>query len=193
MQVTRLDIEALAVLEPRVLADERGMFFDSFNEASFRGATEFTGRFVQDNHSISNKGVLRGLHYQVEPYAQGKLVRVVAGAAFDVAVDIRAGSPTFGKWAGVELNAANRNQFWIPVGFANGFPALEDRTEFLHKTSDLWHLQANAISAGTIPRLEWSGLGTMRRHCRRRRPPHVSSLTKRVQRSWPRRSENSNI
>jgi dTDP-4-dehydrorhamnose 3,5-epimerase len=139
MNVQRLDIEGLVVFEPRVFADERGAFFESFNEAKFREATGFDGSFVQDNHSISHKGVLRGLHYQVAPHAQGKLVRVVAGAAFDVAVDIREGSPTFGKWAGVELSATNRKQFWIPAGFAHGFLALEDGTEFLYKTTDFWH------------------------------------------------------
>ena len=142
MEVQRLDIEGLMVFEPRVFADERGAFFESFNEAKFREATGFDGQFVQDNHSISHKGVLRGLHYQLPPHAQGKLVRVVAGAAFDVAVDIRQGSPTFGKWAGVELSAANRKQFWIPAGFAHGFLALEDGTEFLYKTTDFWHAES---------------------------------------------------
>lgn len=142
MNVQRLDIEGLMVFEPRVFADERGAFFESFNEAKFREATGFTGSFVQDNHSISHKGVLRGLHYQVAPHAQGKLVRVVAGAVFDVAVDIREGSPTFGKWAGVELSATNRKQFWIPAGFAHGFLALEDGTEFLYKTTDFWHAES---------------------------------------------------
>lgn len=139
MNVQRLGIDGLMVFEPRVFEDERGAFFESYNEAKFREATGFTGSFVQDNHSISHKGVLRGLHYQVPPHAQGKLVRVVAGAAFDVAVDIRPGSPTFCNWAGVELSAANRKQFWIPAGFAHGFLALEDGTEFLYKTTDFWH------------------------------------------------------
>jgi dTDP-4-dehydrorhamnose 3,5-epimerase len=139
MNIERLDIDGLMVFEPRVFTDERGSFFESFNEAKFREATGFTGRFVQDNHSISHKGVLRGLHYQMPPHAQGKLVRVIVGAAFDVAVDIREGSATFGKWAGVELSAANRKQFWIPAGFAHGFLALEDETEFLYKTTDFWN------------------------------------------------------
>lgn len=139
MQVTRLDIEGLMVLEPRVFADERGAFFESFNLSRFREATGLDIDFMQDNHSISHKGVLRGLHYQVAPHAQGKLVRVVRGAAWDVAVDIREGSPTFGKWAAAELTAANRKQFWIPAGFAHGFLALEDGTEFLYKTTDYWH------------------------------------------------------
>lgn len=146
MNVQRLDIEGLVVFEPRVFSDERGAFFESFNEARFREATGFAGSFVQDNHSISHKGVLRGLHYQLPPYAQGKLVRVVAGAVFDVAVDIRLGSPTFGKWAAVELSAANRKQFWIPAGFAHGFLACEEGTEFLYKTTEFW----NAASERSI-------------------------------------------
>lgn len=138
MKVQKPDIDGLMVFEPRVFSDERGAFFESFNEAKFREVTGFTGSFVQDNHSISHKGVLRGLHYQLPPHAQGKLVRVVAGAAFDVAVDIRDGSPTFGKWAGIELSAVNRRQFWIPAGFAHGFLALEDRTEVLYKVTAPW-------------------------------------------------------
>jgi len=139
MHVTKLEIEGLMTFEPRVFSDDRGAFFESFNDRVFREATGFTGQFVQDNHSISRKGVVRGLHYQLAPHAQGKLVRVVAGAAFDVAVDIRRGSPTFGRWAGIELSAGNRRQFWIPPGFAHGFAALEDDTQFLYKTTDFWH------------------------------------------------------
>jgi dTDP-4-dehydrorhamnose 3,5-epimerase len=139
MQVTRLDIDGLMVFEPRVFGDERGAFFESFNLSRFREATGLDVDFVQDNHSISHKNVLRGLHYQVDPHAQGKLVRVVRGAAWDVAVDIREGSATYGKWAAVELTAGNRKQFWIPPGFAHGFLALEDETEFLYKTTAYWH------------------------------------------------------
>lgn len=139
MTAQRLDIDGLVVFEPRSFADERGLFFESYNDRGFREATGFSGQFVQDNHSISRKGVLRGLHYQLAPYAQGKLVRVVKGAVFDVAVDIRRGSPSFGKWTGVELTAANRRQFWIPEGFAHGFLALEEGTEFLYKTTNYWH------------------------------------------------------
>lgn len=139
MQASALEIAGLHVFEPRVFADERGAFFESFNATRFREATGLDVEFVQDNHSTSRKGVVRGLHYQLEPHAQGKLVRVVCGAAFDVAVDIRPGSPTFGKWAGVELSAGNRRQFWIPAGFAHGFLALEDDTQFLYKTTDFWN------------------------------------------------------
>jgi len=142
MQVTRLDIEGLMVFEPRVFEDERGAFFESFNLTRFREATGLDVDFVQDNHSTSHKNVLRGLHCQIAPHAQGKLVRVVHGAAWDVAVDIRAGSPTYGKWAAVELSATNRKQFWIPQGFAHGFLALEDGTEFLYKTTAYWHAES---------------------------------------------------
>jgi dTDP-4-dehydrorhamnose 3,5-epimerase len=146
MNAWRLVIDGLIVFEPHVLADERGAFFESYNEAKFYEATGFTGRFVQDNQSISHKGVVRGLHYQLPPHEQGKLVRVVAGAVFDVAIDIRDGSPTFGRWAGVELSAANRRQFWIPAGFAHGFLALEEGTEVLYKTTNFW----NAASERSI-------------------------------------------
>jgi dTDP-4-dehydrorhamnose 3,5-epimerase len=139
MQVTKLPIDGLFVFEPRVFADERGAFFESFNEQRFREATGLDVNFVQDNHSTSRKGVVRGLHYQLDPHAQGKLVRVARGAVFDVAVDIREGSPTFGQWAGVELSAENHKQFWIPRGFAHGFLALEDDSEFLYKTTVFWH------------------------------------------------------
>lgn len=139
MNGTKLHIEGLYTFEPRAFSDDRGLFFESFNERGFREATGFTGQFVQDNHSISRKGVVRGLHYQIDPHAQGKLVRVVQGAAWDVAVDIRRSSPTFGEWVGVELSAENRKQFWIPAGFAHGFVALEDNTQFLYKTTDFWH------------------------------------------------------
>ncbi len=162
MQVTRLDIEGLVVFEPRVFEDERGAFFESFNLARFREATGLDVDFVQDNHSVSHRNVLRGLHYQVDPYAQGKLVRVVSGAAWDVAVDIREGSPTFGKWAAVELSADNRKQFWIPPGFAHGFLALEDRTEFLYKTTNYWHKDSERTIRWDDPSInvQWPARGT---------------------------------
>ena len=138
MNATRLAIADVVLFEPRVFADERGAFFESFSQPAFEAATGLKSTFVQDNHSASAKGVLRGLHYQVSPRAQGKLVRVVRGAVFDVAVDIREGSPTFGKWVGETLSAENRRQLWIPEGFAHGFLALEDDTEFLYKTTDLY-------------------------------------------------------
>ena len=139
MKITPTTIPEVLILEPKVFGDTRGFFFESYNRNALAVATGLNLDFVQDNHSRSTKGVLRGLHYQLPPYAQGKLVRVVRGAAWDVAVDIREGSPTFGKWAAVELTAANRKQFWIPAGFAHGFLALEDDTEFLYKTTAYWH------------------------------------------------------
>lgn len=139
MKVTPLDIPGLLLLEPTVFGDARGAFFESFNARAFADATGFDGAFVQDNHSVSKRGVLRGLHHQLPPHAQGKLVRVVAGAIWDVAVDIRAGSPSFGQWAGVELSAQNRRQLWIPAGFAHGFLSLADGSEVLYKTTDYWH------------------------------------------------------
>lgn len=133
MRAIRLGLGGLMVIEPRLFADERGAFFESYNDAVF---TDLTGRqrhFVQDNHSISHCGVLRGLHYQLAPSRQGKLVRTIRGAIFDVAVDIRAHSPTFGRWAGVMLSGENHKQLWIPPGFAHGFLALTD-CEVLYKT-----------------------------------------------------------
>ena len=131
MRIVATAIPDLLVIEPRVFGDERGFFMESWNDAAFREAgLDLT--FVQDNHSRSARGVLRGLHYQ-KPNPQGKLVRVVAGAAFDVAVDLRRGSSTFGRWAGVTLSAANKTMFWVPPGFAHGFLSLEEGTDFLYK------------------------------------------------------------
>ena len=138
MKVIETKIPGLLVIEPRVFGDERGFFFESFNEKSFAEATGATPNFVQDNHSKSAKGVLRGLHYQLPPKAQGKLVRVVQGEVFDVAVDIRKDSPTYGQWVGEVLSADNKRQLWIPPGFAHGFLTLSDTAEFLYKTTDYW-------------------------------------------------------
>ena len=135
MDARSLEIPEIVLFEPRAFADDRGLFFESFNQAAFEAATGSRRQFVQDNHSISKRHVLRGLHYQLPPYAQGKLVRVVTGRAFDVAVDIRRSSPSFGKWVGELLTAENRRQLWIPEGFAHGFVALEDDTQFLYKTT----------------------------------------------------------
>lgn len=132
MKATRTNLEGLLVLEPQLHADERGVLFESFNERRFAELTGDKCTFVQDNHTISRSGVLRGLHYQVPPRAQGKLIRVLRGAIFDVAVDIRPESPTFGRWAGMLLSAENHRQFWIPAGFAHGFLALTD-CEVLYK------------------------------------------------------------
>lgn len=137
MTFTRLAIPEVIVFDPKVFGDERGFFFESFNQRSFDDAVGRKINFVQDNHSRSVKNVLRGLHYQIQQ-PQGKLVRVVQGEVFDVAVDIRKNSPTFGKWVGEVLSAENKKQLWIPEGFAHGFVTLSDTTEFLYKTTDYW-------------------------------------------------------
>lgn len=137
MLVIPTEIPEVLIIEPRVFGDDRGFFFESFNEQAFNEKVGANVHFVQDNHSRSAKGVLRGLHYQIQQ-AQGKLVRVVAGAIFDVAVDIRKSSPTFGKWVSCELSASNKKQFWVPAGFAHGFVALEEGTEVLYKTTDYY-------------------------------------------------------
>jgi dTDP-4-dehydrorhamnose 3,5-epimerase len=137
MNITPTAIPDVLILTPKVFGDSRGFFFESFNQRMFEAAIGGPAVFVQDNHSRSGRGVLRGLHYQVEQ-PQGKLVRVVAGAVFDVAVDIRSGSPTFGRWVGVELTADNKQQLWIPPGMAHGFLVLSDTAEFLYKTTDYY-------------------------------------------------------
>ena len=137
MKVTPTEIPEVQVLEPKVFGDARGFFFESFNQRVFDEAVGHHVEFVQDNHSHSAKGVLRGLHYQVQQ-PQGKLVRVVSGTVFDVAVDLRASSPTFGQWAGVVLDAHAHKQLWIPAGFAHGFLVLSDSADFLYKTTDYY-------------------------------------------------------
>ena len=137
MNFTPLAIPDVIVLEPQVFGDERGFFFESFNHRQFEDAVGKSVKFVQDNHSRSAKNVLRGLHYQIAQ-PQGKLVRVVQGEVFDVAVDIRKKSPTFGKWVGEVLSAENKKQLWVPEGFAHGFITLSDTAEFLYKTTDYW-------------------------------------------------------
>lgn len=138
MNVIPTKISGLLILEPKVFQDERGFFMESFNQASFNKAVGEEVVFVQDNHSKSSKGVLRGMHYQLEPAAQGKLVRCTSGAVFDVAVDIRPQSDTYGEWEGVILSAENNKQFWIPEGFAHGFLVLTDSAEFMYKTTDYY-------------------------------------------------------
>ncbi len=135
MKVTPTHIPDVLIIEPKVFGDPRGFFYESFNQDAFNLATGMQVQFVQDNHSRSTKGVLRGLHYQLPPHAQGKLVRVVRGAVWDVAVDIRKSSPTFGQWVGTELTEDNHQQFWIPPGFAHGFVVLSDTADFLYKTT----------------------------------------------------------
>lgn len=138
MNVIKAAIPDVLIFEPKVFGDERGFFFESFNHKLFEEAVGYQVNFVQDNHSKSSKGVLRGLHYQLPPHAQGKLVRCVAGEVFDVAVDIRKSSPTFGQWVGVHLSGENKRQLWIPEGFAHGFVTLSDTAEFLYKTTNYY-------------------------------------------------------
>jgi dTDP-4-dehydrorhamnose 3,5-epimerase len=137
MNVIQGELPGVLILEPKVFGDARGFFMESYNEKTFTEATGLKLNFVQDNHSRSQRGVLRGLHYQIlQP--QGKLVRVVSGRVWDVAVDMRRSSPTFGKWQGVELTAENNRQFWVPAGFAHGFVVLSDSADFLYKTTDYY-------------------------------------------------------
>ena len=137
MKVTPTSIPSVLLIEPRVFGDTRGFFFESFNQRAFNQATGLDVNFVQDNHSRSSKGVLRGLHYQIQQ-PQGKLIRVVRGSVFDVTVDLRKSSPTFGQWVGVELAEDNHRQLWIPPGFAHGFYVLSDSADFLYKTTDYY-------------------------------------------------------
>lgn len=137
MNVINTPLDGCVIIEPRVFTDERGQFFESFNARRFHELTGASVQFVQDNHSHSKARVLRGLHYQIEQ-AQGKLVRVVSGAVWDVAVDLRRSSPTFGQWTSVELSAENRRMFWVPAGFAHGFVVTGDHADFLYKTTDYY-------------------------------------------------------
>jgi dTDP-4-dehydrorhamnose 3,5-epimerase len=146
LMVTPTAIHDVLIIEPKVFGDERGWFTESFNAQDFAVATGLHVEFVQDNHSFSHQWTLRGLHYQLEQ-TQGKLVRVVAGSVFDVAVDIRKDSPTYGKWAGIELSAQNHKQMWIPAGLAHGFLVLSESAEFLYKTTDYYHPQSEACLA----------------------------------------------
>lgn len=138
MQASRLSIPDVILFSPKVFGDERGFFYESFNQRIFEALTGLSCHFVQDNHSKSEKGVLRGLHYQLPPEGQGKLVRVGRGEVFDVAVDIRKSSPTFGQWVGVRLSAENKHQLWIPEGFAHGFVTLSDTAEVLYKATNYY-------------------------------------------------------
>lgn len=142
MKITALPLSGVFLLEPKVFGDDRGFFFESFNRKLFEEATGRSVDFVQDNHSKSVRGVLRGLHYQLAPHAQGKLVRVTQGEVFDVAVDIRKSSPNYGKWVGQVLSAENKKQLWIPEGFAHGFLTLSETAEFLYKTTGYYAPQA---------------------------------------------------
>ena len=161
MNVITTAIEGVLILEPKVFGDARGFFMESFNQNAFNEAVGHEVTFVQDNHSRSSKGVLRGLHYQLPPHAQGKLVRVTQGSVFDVAVDIRARSPTFGQWVGVELSGENHRQLWLPAGMAHGFLVTSDSADFLYKTTDYYAPQAEACLLWSDPALgiEWPDVG----------------------------------
>ena len=156
MKVTPTHIPDVLVIEPKVFGDERGFFFESFNQAKFEEAIGRQVNFVQDNHSKSVKNVLRGLHYQIQQ-PQGKLVRVVQGEVFDVAVDLRKSSPTFGQWVGEILSANNKKQLWVPEGFAHGFVVLSESAEFLYKTTDYWAPEFERSIAWNDPQIgiEW--------------------------------------
>jgi dTDP-4-dehydrorhamnose 3,5-epimerase len=154
--VTPTALPEVLILEPRVFGDDRGFFMESFNQRDFEKSTGLSVTFVQDNHSRSLKGVLRGLHYQIQ-HPQGKLVRVTQGQVFDVAVDLRRSSPRFGRWLGVELSAENKRQVWIPPGFAHGFLATSESAELLYKTTDYWHPEFERSALWNDPTLdiEW--------------------------------------
>jgi dTDP-4-dehydrorhamnose 3,5-epimerase len=153
MKVTPTAIPDVLLIEPKIFGDARGFFFESFNQKSFNEATGLDVNFVQDNHSRSAKGVLRGLHYQVQQ-PQGKLVRVVRGAVFDVAVDIRRASATFGQWVGFELSEENHRQLWVPAGFAHGFLVLSESADFLYKTTDYYAPQFERCIAWNDPDID---------------------------------------
>ena len=159
MKIIETALPGVLIIEPRVFGDARGFFMETWNAQAFRKAG-LDVQFVQDNHSRSQKGVLRGLHFQ-NPSPQGKLVRVAQGAVFDVAVDLRASSPTFGKWVGVELSAANKRMFWVPEGFAHGFLTLEDDTDFLYKCTAPYAPQSEHTLAWNDPAvgIEWPAIG----------------------------------
>ena len=161
MNVLKTAIEGVLIFEPKLFGDARGFFMESFNQKIFDDAVGGHTAFVQDNHSRSAKGVLRGLHFQRAPHAQGKLVRCAAGAVFDVAVDIRRDSPTFGQWVGVELNAENQRQLWIPAGLAHGFLVLSESADFLYKTTDYYAPQAEGAVRWDDPDLAiaWPDVG----------------------------------
>lgn len=154
-------IQDILIVEPKVFDDDRGWFFESFNDKDFSAAVGQQVKFIQDNHSFSKKGVLRGLHYQMEQ-AQGKLVRVGRGSVFDVAVDLRQSSNTYGQWVGVELSAENKKQLWIPPGFAHGFLVLSDEAEFLYKTTDYWRAASEQCLMWNDPMLniQWPDVGS---------------------------------
>jgi dTDP-4-dehydrorhamnose 3,5-epimerase len=163
MKITPTELPEVLLVEPKVFEDDRGFFMESFNQRVFDAAVGWHVDFVQDNHSRSSRNVLRGLHYQLPPHAQGKLVRVARGSVFDVAVDIRRGSPNFGRWVGTVLDARDHRQYWIPPGFAHGFLALEEGTHFLYKTTAYYAKDCERSIAWNDPQLgiSWPLMGEM--------------------------------
>jgi dTDP-4-dehydrorhamnose 3,5-epimerase len=161
VNVVPTSLPGVILLEPRVFSDERGHFFESYNRRALQDLAGIDAEFVQDNHSCSARGVVRGLHYQIQQ-PQGKLVRVIAGSVYDVAVDIRRSSPNFGRWFGCELTAQNKRMLWIPPGFAHGFIALEARTEFLYKVTDFWAAahERTILWDDTAIGIRWPDVGT---------------------------------
>ncbi|MBT9493266.1 MAG: dTDP-4-dehydrorhamnose 3,5-epimerase [Paucibacter sp.] len=161
MKITPTRLPEVLIVEPKVFGDARGFFSESWSEKVFNQAVGTQVRFVQDNHSRSARGVLRGLHFQLPPHTQGKLVRVVSGAVFDVAVDIRRSSPNFGRWGGVELSAENQRQLWVPPGFAHGFLVLSETADFLYKTTDYYAPQCEGAVRWDDPAIgiEWPDTG----------------------------------
>lgn len=159
IKVTPTAIPDVCIIEPQVFGDDRGWFLESFNQKDFSTAVGQTVNFVQDNHSCSQRGVLRGLHYQLEQ-TQGKLVRVCRGSVFDVAVDLRESSNTFGSWVGLELSDSNKKQLWIPPGFAHGFLVLSEEAEFLYKTTDYWHAASERciLWSDSYLNIEWPNI-----------------------------------
>lgn len=162
MKITQTSIDGCLILEPQVFGDERGFFMESYNQKAFDDAVGCETRFVQDNHSRSSQAVLRGLHYQLPPHAQGKLVRVTQGSVFDVAVDIRKSSPTFGRWVGVELSDQNRRQLWLPPGIAHGFLVIGDSADFLYKATRYYAPEAERCIRWDDPAIGivWPALGS---------------------------------
>ena len=161
MKITPTSLPEVLIIEPRVFGDTRGFFTESWNEQVFDQAVGHAVRFVQDNHSRSVRGVLRGMHFQLPPHTQGKLVRVVNGAVFDVAVDMRRSSPNFGRWDGIELSAENHRQLWVPPGFAHGFLVLSETADFLYKTTDYYAPQAEGCLRWDDPTvgINWPATG----------------------------------
>lgn len=182
MNVIPAAIPEVLIIEPTVFADDRGFFLESFNQRAFNQAAGLDVQFVQDNHSRSARGVLRGLHYQVPPKAQGKLVRVVRGAVFDVAVDIREGSPTWGQWVGTELSEGNQRQLWVPPGFAHGFFVISEFADYLYKTTDYYAPEHERCIAWNDPAIgiRWPLDGPLQLSARDKMAYPMASLKLRV-------------